>query len=248
MKRDEIRFLLTARRPSGADDADPRVAEALASVGQDRELDRWFRSQAAEDAALAARIGEVRPPEGLRERILAGPGVVPLRRPRRSWVPALAWAAALVVLFAAGGLGWRQWRAPVPVAVAERDLVAFLDRKWDHSFDLSSAEFSRLQAWLEARPEPARFDVPASLAASRTYGCKTFRYRGRDVSLVCFVPTGSGSVVHVFSLEASGVATELAEAPRMGRVEGWSTAAWRRGAQVYFAVSPAPQEALRGWL
>lgn len=247
MTRDEAQFLLAARRPNGADDADPQMAEALALAQRDPELARWLAHETASDGAVSRQLTDVRPPPHLRERILAGRPVAQMpmasRRRRTFWLA----AAGLVLLLALGGW-WRQHSRPATLAAVQRELMTFLDEDWNHSFDLSHPEFATIRDWLGAQPTPVRFEVSGQLAAGRTYGCKTFRCQGRPVTMICFSPRNEQTVVHVFSLPCPALPDAPGETPQLARVGGYSTASWRRDGQLYVAVSTEPAERLARWL
>ncbi len=71
MNNDEAKFILAAYRPGGQDATDPLFAEALALASRDAELKGWLETQVSFDAAVSAKLREVRAPVGLRDKILA---------------------------------------------------------------------------------------------------------------------------------------------------------------------------------
>ncbi len=88
MNEQEARLILQAYRP-GADPDDPQVADALQEAARNPELARWFAEEQAFDRAIAAHLGNVPAPFGLKTRILAQ--LAPPAAPRRwSWVVKLA--------------------------------------------------------------------------------------------------------------------------------------------------------------
>ena len=70
MNEQEARLILQAYRP-GADPDDPEVAAALQEAARNPELARWFAEEQAFDRAIAAHLGNVPAPFGLKTRILA---------------------------------------------------------------------------------------------------------------------------------------------------------------------------------
>ena len=82
MNSTEAKFILQARRPDGADDAEPRFAEALEQARRDPALAAWLAREQAFDAAVAEKLRSTQPPAGLREAILAGAKV---SRPLPFW-------------------------------------------------------------------------------------------------------------------------------------------------------------------
>lgn len=68
----EARCLLVARRPNGADDADPAMAEAIAALRQHPDSAAWVEAEREVDLEVAAKLRQVMPPPDLKERLLAG--------------------------------------------------------------------------------------------------------------------------------------------------------------------------------
>lgn len=77
----EAKTLLAARRPNGADDADPALAEALGVSRHDSETDAWARSERLFDQQVASKLRQVMPPLDLKERILAGRRIISVPAP-----------------------------------------------------------------------------------------------------------------------------------------------------------------------
>jgi hypothetical protein len=119
MKAEEVKFLLSVVRPDGEDMDDPHLQEALRRMEADGELKEWFALQRKWDKEFARKLQMIRPPEGLRDRILCGvqqsmrlgdePGKRNiLRGPyagRRTWIP-LAAAAVVLVGLTIGATEW----------------------------------------------------------------------------------------------------------------------------------------------
>jgi hypothetical protein len=247
MTRDEAKFLLTARRPNGADDADPQMAEALAFARRDPELTQWLAREVAADSALAGKFRSFQPPADLKERILAGRKVVHFPTAmvrRRVWLAASAAMFALVL-----GLAAFLWRQQTPtLASVKEHLAEFLEEDWDHAFDLSNAEFGTIRDWLAAQPKAVKFDVPGSLAHGRTYGCKTFKCCGLPATMVCFTPKDSTVVVHVFRVQAPVRFDAPAAAPQFAQTRKWTSASWSADGELYVAFTTASREELAKWL
>jgi len=74
MDIEKIKERLAAVRPDSPDFEDPEVAELLALVEEDPELDEWFRQHQAFDRAFAEKLAEIEPPARLQEQILKATG------------------------------------------------------------------------------------------------------------------------------------------------------------------------------
>lgn len=247
MTRDEAKFLLSARRPNGADDADPQMAEALAQAKQDPELTRWLAASVEFDQAVTTRLTALPPPADLKQRILAGRSVAhfPATTARRR-VWALSAAALVAGLLGLAALWWQQ--RPPTLATLKGHLAEYLEKDWNHAFDLSNSDFATIHDWLRAQPRPVHFAAPAGLAAGRTYGCKTFECCGLPATMVCFTPKGGTTVVHVFRVQATALPDAPTKAPQFTRINQWTAASWAGDDEVYVAFTTASPEELARWL
>ena len=73
MERDEAQHILELCRPGNDDDQqDPLIAEAMAVLEADVELQEWFAEQQAVDARISAAYATLEPPADLKASILAG--------------------------------------------------------------------------------------------------------------------------------------------------------------------------------
>jgi len=248
MNNDEAKFRLRAYRPGGADAGDPALREALEQAKHDPALAAWFEREQAHGRAVAQKLGEVQPPAGLREAILAGARASKPKeravRPRwRSpwWMMA---AAALVVL----GTMVTWWRAPVAGATLDEFAVNFVARGF--VLQKHSADVGELRAWLAERKGPLPEALPAKFAELRALGCRTLDFRGREVSLVCF--ERGGKEYHVFVGRRSDFGDEAGTGatagPRAYPKSGLVAASWTDARHRYVLVSDADLAAVRGVL
>jgi len=239
----EARFILEACRAGNPDDSDPKIAEALRAMESDPELAQWFAATQECDRAVIAKLKSVPVPADLVERIRAGKSVTDTgasRWPRRQW---LALAALVVVLAALAALLVPR-SVPGDLAAFRNDMADFMDRRWDHTFDLSDPEFVKVKQWLESRTDSIQIDVPLTLAASRTIGCKTFSWHGNTATLICFMPKSAGTIVHILIVNRSALTDAPGEEPQLAKLANWNSAAWSRGDKVYLALTTAEADKL----
>lgn len=241
MTNDEAKFILQAYRPNGSDAADPQMAAALAQAKTDPALGAWFAREQAHAAAVAAKLGAIVPPAGLREAILAGARASQPATPRRANWRRPVWLAVAAAIAVLAGLGlW--WRAPAGGATLEE----FALNTVAHGFRLQkhSADVGELKTWLAAQHGPLPEALPAEFAQLRALGCRTLRYRERDVSLVCF--ERDGREFHVFVARRADLPGEAAPlAPRFREDGKLVAAAWSDAERHYVVVTDADLPALR---
>jgi hypothetical protein len=239
----EAQFILEACRAGDLDATDPKIAGAMQDMASDPELAGWFAATQELDRAVAAKLKAVPVPQDLPARIRAGgPATAPRPRTltRRRWL-ALAASAAALALPAALVLTRTR---PGDLAAFRNDMADFMDRRWDHTFDLADPEFANVKQWHESRNDSIRIDVPLALASSRTIGCRTLKWRGNQAALICFSPKGAGTVVHILVVNRSALTDAPGEEPQLARLPNWNSAAWSRGNKVYLALTTAAPEKL----
>ncbi len=274
MTLQEARCRLAARRPNGADDADPVIAEALILLRQNPKTEDWVRLEQSSDQQIAAQLRQVKPPSDLKERLLAGrpltyaPTPTPAPEqpvPKREYVtrapvPApqkapwpwglIAGGVAAVLAVAATFVMVDRHNQAVALA-AESSTVAFeqfaaayLTQNPNIVFDFPTSDYSRITAWLELQPGAVKFSAPPTLARGGTHGCKVFDWNDRKVTLVCFRVVDSQMAVYVVAINRD----QLSDSPvstNPPNVAGWNVAAWTTGDVTYVALTKLDPPSLR---
>lgn len=239
----EARFILETCRAGELDASDPKIAEALQAMESDPELARWFAATQELDRAIVTQLRAVPVPEDLLARIRAGGSAAAPDSSRwslRRWLALAAGAAGMALPLA---LILTRARAG-DLATFRNDMADFMDRRWDRTFDRADPEFATLKAWLESRRDVVQLDVPPTLAASRTLGCKAFSWHGNKTVLICFSPKGAGAIVHVLILPRGALVDPPGEAPQLVKLPNWNSAVWSRGDKVYLALTTAEPDKL----
>jgi hypothetical protein len=250
MDNREAKFILNAYRPGGQDANDPRFADALRQVRRDPILQRWFDESVAFDAAMTEKLCAIKVPPDLRESILAGVKVsrAPTWKNRlRKW----AIAAAVVLSASLGVLIWHHYTRPAPVAgwrlQALDAILSSIARNESH-FDAISRNPADLVKWLRANYAPAGEKLPGSLDKLPSIGCKTFLWRGKPVSLICFT-LPEGRAIHLVitnvSAESGRPIEHEAKLSQQGR---WATATWCEGDKIYMLAMEGSRNQLRRYL
>lgn len=272
MTPQEARCRLAARRPNGADDADPVISEALTLLRQNPKTEDWVRLEQSSDQQIAAQLRQVKPPPDLRERLLAGrpltyaaalspdqpapkriyPPRAPVTAPRKApWPWGLIGAGVAAALAVAATFVMVDRHNQAVALAAESSTLAFeqfaagyLNQNPNIVFDFPTSDYSRITAWLEAQPGAVKFTAPTSLARGGTHGCKVFDWNDRKVTLVCFRVANSQLAVHVMAINRDQLSDSPVNANPLN-VAGWNTAAWIAGDVTYVALTKLDSTSLR---
>jgi len=166
-------------------------------------------------------------------------------QPRRhNWLlAAAACLAAFAVLFSS----WRGLFQPANSLADFRDeMTSFV--KVDPALALETNELPRISSWLEKNNAPAQVDLPEGLRALQPIGCRTLRYRGHDVALICF-KRDNGLLAHIFVLDRRAFPrlTDRAS-PDFATQQGWTSASWAEGNNAYILTTKGDRELIEKYL
>jgi hypothetical protein len=234
---ESAKFVLNAYRPNGADAQDPFFREALEQAARDPELEAWFKEQRSFDSLIADKLGQVQPPATLHAGILAG---VENRTPApRFNIRHLLGLAAVLVLSGAIVVPWAIESSSNDGLVEqyEKANLRMLNSTPVPKLDLVTADFSRTQEYLAEMKAPCIPDLPGPLLDLPTAGCKTFRWKGQELSLTCFrLP--SGDLLHVFVIDEKALRSLDIE-NKFEEIDGWHVKCVRRAGMLLMFVSRA---------
>jgi hypothetical protein len=242
MNNVEAKFILQGYRPDGADAADATFCAALAQTRLDPALGDWFAREQAFDRAMSAKLGQIQPPAGLREAILAGGRVTEPAEHLRTWWqhPALmAMAASVALLFGAGVAFW-----PKP-AEASAGLTEFAlnDAMHSETHGGHGEKTGELQAALGQPDMHLGAQLPVNFAALRSAGCRTVQFNGHEVLEVCFKRDGAWFHCYI-AQRADFPALLAAVAPSLVDHNGTGIASWADNSLLYVVVSKTGRSAL----
>jgi hypothetical protein len=232
------KFVLNAYRPNGADAQDPVFRDALEQAARDPELAAWFKEQRSFDSLIAEKLAEVQPPAALYSTIMAGiANRLPVRR--FSFRPLLA-LAALVVL--SGVIMVPMYIESVSpsklIEQYQRANLTMLSSAPALKLDLVTADYSRTQDYLADIKAPRIPSLSAALQELPTAGCKTLRWKGRELSLTCFC-LPSGELIHVFAIDEKAFRS-INVGGEFKDMDGWHFKCQRRAGMLLMFVSRAP--------
>jgi hypothetical protein len=241
MNTQEAKFILQAYRPGGEDANDPQFAEALQQVKNDPELAKWFGEQLAFDSAISSAFQQVKPPDHLREDILAGRHVLaPTFWSNRSFWWAVA--ASFVLLLGLGAL----WLNSMRFAVYMDKMVTASASGQDH-VDAKISDLGQIQAWLAHRGVETNFVLPATLSGAPATGCRILDWHGHKISMLCYTLEGSRHV-DLFVAEKSDFMFPPASRLHFGRINDLTTAIWSRNDKVYLMIGQGDEVLFRKYL
>jgi len=126
------------------------------------------------------------------------------------------------------------------------EMISFA--KVDPTLEMRSNNVSELMTWLQTTHAMSGITIPEKLKSLEPVGCRTLRFRGNDVGLICF-RRSNGRLLHLFVADRSA----FPRLPSRNRAEflaqgEWMTAAWGDGQHAYVVAVQGDQPALESLL
>ena len=241
MNHHEAKFILRARRPDGQDAKDPVFADALAEAENDPILKSWLENEAAFDRAMGAKLGDIEPPPGLKEAILAGARIS--QQHPRAWWKNPTWigiaAAIAVTTVVAVRFGPSRPSAREFGEYALHELATTHDSHNGHRADLTE-----LQARLSSVSRPLPGNIKLDADELRRLGCRTVSFAGHEAFEICF--KRDGNWYHLYASGVENFSSGSADARTLMKTEGhFTSTAWKDGQFVYALVTYDGPDALR---
>lgn len=223
MDKHAARSLLSVHRP-GEKPNDERIADAERLAASDPELARWWEDDQECDRAIAAALDAIPVPSDLRSRLTSR--AIPLRVTRTSWRRPVLLAAAAIIALAVFFGSWRGLFQPAASLASYREeMVGFLRQDW--TLSLESTDLAKIHTFLANSRGPSHFEIPQPLRNLEPIGCRTLKFHGNDVALVCF-RRRNGKEAHLFVIQRRAL-PRLPTEPQFAAEAGWMTAAWTKG-------------------
>jgi hypothetical protein len=241
MTNEEAKFILSAYRPNGSDAGDAAFSDALLMAGEDPMLAAWFARSRSHDAAIAAKLGQISPPSGLREAILAGARVSDSRRAdRRGWAWIAGVAAAAVLAFVVVSMKTPSRPDSAGAAFAGFAIEDMLNGKHGGKGEPTGALVAELETTGAKMPGAEQIDFDRL----RETGCRTLSFSGHDVLEVCFLR--DGSLFHLYMIRRDGsVSDSVARGPSFVTQATGAAVVWADQRFDYVVASTAGVDALR---
>jgi len=245
MTLDEAKFILGAYRSDGSDAGGEVFAEALRTAEHDPALRIWFERSRAHDAAVAGKLRQIAPPDGLREAILAGARASgSVRHGWRRFVRAAGAAAAIAVAFTVATRHWPFGAGKTEAAETEQLARFALDDMANGRHGGAGEETGVLQSWLESAGAPMPGAGQIDFGKLEATGCRTLHFAGREVLEVCFVRAGVQFHLYVFNRDPSAAGVPSAGPSLLARAGG-AAAVWADKRFDYAVVSAAGLDAVK---
>ncbi len=245
MDNRDARSFLSVHRRGETHPEDSRFAETERESEHDAALAQWWERDQSLDRAIAAKLNSAHVPAGLKERVMPGPVRRSVARP--AWSRAILAAAAVIVALAAMFSSWQGPFSPaVSLAEYRDEMVSFIEL--DPTLAVESAEMPRIKEFLAQQNAPSDWQVPASLQSAEALGCRVLRFRGYDVSLICFEAEGK-RLLHLFVVNSAALPRSGTSAQPEFTAEGhWMTATWRDEKHVYILTTEGDRAALEKFI
>ncbi len=250
MDKQEAELILQSYRFNSQDASDPTFADALNFAQNDPELRAWLENERASDQAISAKLQQSPVPTDLRKTIISGlRSEAAITRPALAWwkSPALAWAAVIVIIFAAAFMVQTRPSGPHQMALANYRVTMRenLEMLGLGGFDFSESQPKKIKAWLDDQQLLRGVAIPATLVDKKSMGCKLFTYNGSRSALICF-QLPNMETVHLFMIEESAVGTpDLAQFPAFAKCGDWDTCSWEQNGNLYLLLGKVGNNTLK---
>ncbi|MEP6936753.1 MAG: hypothetical protein ABI871_01660 [Chthoniobacterales bacterium] len=245
MDKKDIRALLSVYRADELSADDPRFEEARKEAESDPDIARWWAREQELDRIIGEKLQSTPVPAELKAKLMRKNEVAFPTRP--TWARKITLLAAAIVLLA---VLFSSWRGPFQPAVSLADyrdeMVGFV--KVQPSLELETKQMPRIKEFLEKSGAPMPAAMPKKLEEMEPVGCRTLRFRGKNVSLICF-KRREGKLLHLLVVDRAA----LSRLPRRGAREyatqgEWMTATWTEGNQAYLMTVQGDRATLDRYL
>ena len=136
--------------------------------------------------------------------------------------------------------------APSSLSEFRSEMVAFV--RLPPSLELTTRDPQQMRDYLRGHENMVDVLIPTGLEKLPGAGCRTLRFRGRPVALMCFQPPGGG-LTHLLVVDRGILPTTgTRTAPEMVPEGDWLTAAWTQGTYTYLLCAKADGPPVQDYL
>jgi hypothetical protein len=252
----QAKQILIIYRPDSADANDAEIAEALALVKSDPELQHWFDDHCARQRTFRDKFRQIAPPAVLREQIISEYAARSKAASRRQKVMALASVAAIVLSFAL--LAWfylpHNHSAPeLPNTLANYQ-SQMIDATQNGYYMTAMTNLDQVHSWLAQNQAPADYVLPTGLKNAAVTGCTVEPWGDAKASMICFrqgktLPAGQPGDLWLLVVDQTAVKdAPTDESPQVATINGLATATWARNGKLYFLAARGDERAIQKYL
>jgi hypothetical protein len=242
MSPQEAKQVLLLYRPGASDVRDPQIAEALALLPHDAELERWFEQHCVFQTAVRRKLRQIDVPAELKAKLLAQQKTVRLQVWWRN--PAWLAAAAMTVLLLGLAAVMMSPRTPDRFADYQARMIRTVLRQY--RMDLETNDMQQVRQFMAARGAPSDYVVPTGLARLQLTGGGLLRWRSKPVAMVCF-NRGDNQMLYLFVMKRSDIKDPPPAVPQVFKVRKLQAASWTKDDKTYLLAGPEDTD-LRGQL
>jgi hypothetical protein len=257
MNKEQAKEWLSAYLEGLEFEDNPELKEALSMAETDPELKDWWQRQRELDQQMEEALHEIPVPEDLESRLLETVRGKQVRTTSRwTFTRRFAWGAGIAAVLVMGFalvLQTRQHEVILQNIQARisgtspdsfnhfRDGMAYFIRSVYFQLDHFSNDIDSIESWLEAEDAPRFNALPEELLALNPIGCKKFKWKEQDVTLVCF-HTVEGKIVHMFILDRDQARPDqYMGIDSIARSHELETGGWVTDTNVYVLVGSDPE-------
>ena len=169
------------------------------------------------------------------------------QRPHLIWTRAFPLTTIAAVVAVGFLVVWTNFvRQKASLADFRDEMISFA--KVDPTLEMRSTDLSELMTWLQTTHAMSGITIPEKVTSMEPVGCRTLRFRGNDVGLICF-RRSNGRLVHLFVADRSAFPRlpdrDRAEFSAQGE---WMTAAWKDREHAYLLAVQGDQPVLESLL
>ena len=169
------------------------------------------------------------------------------QRPHPIWTRALLLTTIAAVVAVGLFVVWTNFvHQKASLADFRDEMISFA--KVDPTLEMRSTDLSELMTWLQTTHAMSGITIPEKVKSMEPVGCRTLRFRGNNVGLICF-RRSNGRLLHLFVADRSAFprlpTRDRAEFSAQGE---WMTAAWGDGQHAYVMAVQGDQPVLESLL
>lgn len=180
-----------------------KLFDAMQQLKTDPDLAKWYGEQQIIDAKMKAALSQLPEVDAVRENCLKQQSK---RQPSKTKIilfRALATAAILILCASFSAMGYVSYYNGKTEHIIEfRDAMTYYARGGYFFLNFTEPHLDQIADWLSENKAPVFDDLSTALTNQTPLGCKTLKWQGQTVSMVCFHQQ-DGQIIHLFIVDKS---------------------------------------------